>query len=201
MAPLQDTATNGLLLLAWPCDIVSCPQAVISALPQAALPRVPLDDEAKPKKKRKKAAQAAAGEVAPVTVPDPGDEGVELAGPSPLQPGCAPAACKGRHLGLSHTCGDYRGCSDSVQRISIRVQSSRIVTADAHSKWSSSLLCCIEQGRSNALHCPLTSCYCCSGRHCQRLAIWIPYPSVGWWCRCGRKAPKEEKEAVGWRSG
>lgn len=53
-------------------------QAVIAALPAAILSDAVVDDEAKPKKKRKKAAAAEAGEVAPVSVPDP--EGVAAAG-------------------------------------------------------------------------------------------------------------------------
>lgn len=52
-------------------------QAVIAALPAAILSDAVVDDEAKPKKKRKKAAAAEAGEVAPVSVPDP--EGVAAA--------------------------------------------------------------------------------------------------------------------------
>ena len=58
-------------------------QAVIAGLPKAVLPDALVDDEAKPKKKRKKTAETAipaSDDVAPTAVPDPGDEAVELNG-------------------------------------------------------------------------------------------------------------------------
>lgn len=66
------------------------PQAVIAALPAAGLAQVAVQDDAKPRKKRKKADQAATGDVAPVAVPDPGDV-AELAGRSSSAPSFPPA--------------------------------------------------------------------------------------------------------------